>query len=175
MSKDFFEHLLDQAGSHRKIDQGVFLFRQDDPVKSVFAVIRGRVELTRYRPDGGSIVLQRASEMTVLAEASLYSETYHCDAVATLPSEIFELPKAAFLSRLHGDQDFSTRWAAHLANEVRSARSRCEILSRNTVADRLDGWLAWRDTLPAKGDWKNVAAQIGVSPEALYRELAKRR
>jgi hypothetical protein len=28
---------------------------------------------------------------------------------------------------------------------------------------------------PEKGDWKLVASQIGVSPEALYREIAKRR
>lgn len=29
--------------------------------------------------------------------------------------------------------------------------------------------------LPAKGEWKSVAQQIGVSPEALYREIARRR
>jgi len=28
---------------------------------------------------------------------------------------------------------------------------------------------------PAKGEWAVMAVQIGVSPEALYRELAKRR
>jgi hypothetical protein len=29
--------------------------------------------------------------------------------------------------------------------------------------------------LPPKGEWKSVAEQIGVSPEALYRELSRRR
>jgi len=29
--------------------------------------------------------------------------------------------------------------------------------------------------LPAKGEWRSLAAAIGTSPEALYRELARRR
>jgi hypothetical protein len=29
--------------------------------------------------------------------------------------------------------------------------------------------------LPSKGEWKALAEDIGVSPEALYRELSKRR
>jgi hypothetical protein len=49
-------------------------------------------------------------------------------------------------------------------------------LSLKTVAERLEGWLIWRGGgLPPKGAWKDIAAEIGVSPEALYRELAKRR
>ena len=35
------------------------------------------------------------------------------------------------------------------------------------------GWNG--EGLPAKGTWKTVANEIGTSPEALYRELAKRR
>jgi hypothetical protein len=44
------------------------------------------------------------------------------------------------------------------------------------VAERLDAWIAWNDgNSPEKGEWKLVANQIGVSPEALYREIGKRR
>ncbi len=85
-------------------------------------------------------------------------------------------PKAVFLKRLQADDALSDQWAAHLARTVQAARYRSEILARKTVADRLDGWLAWQgDALPAKGQWKSIAAEIGVSPEAFYRELAKRR
>ncbi len=53
---------------------------------------------------------------------------------------------------------------------------RSEILSMRTVVKRLDAWLlSHGDRLPAKGEWKNLALQIGVSPEALYRELARRK
>jgi hypothetical protein len=56
------------------------------------------------------------------------------------------------------------------------ARLRSEVLSLRTVAERLAAWTAWNGgKIPKKGEWKLVANQIGVSPEALSRELAKNR
>ena len=67
-------------------------------------------------------------------------------------------------------------WASYLARELQRARLRSEILSLKTVAQRLDAWIGWNGGRPPeKGEWKFVASQIGVSPEALYREIAKRR
>lgn len=176
MSDDFIERLIARTGRRRSLDPGSYLFHQGAPVRSVFVIEEGLVELTRHHRDGASIVVQRATRRTVLAEASVYSASYHCDAVAESPSSVFALPKAAFLKHLRDDAAFANLWAAHLAREVQSARYRSEILTRKTVAERLDGWLAWRENeLPSKGQWKSVAGQIGVSPEALYRELAKRR
>ncbi len=43
------------------------------------------------------------------------------------------------------------------------------------VADRLDAWLCEGHLLPNKGRWQDVASELGVSREALYRELARRR
>ncbi len=49
-------------------------------------------------------------------------------------------------------------------------------MTMKNVAARLDAWTAWHgEATPSKGERKFVAHQIGVSPEALYRELAKRR
>ncbi len=176
MLYNFTEKLITGAGKPRAVDQGTWLFHQNDPVKSVYMVEDGLVELIRHHPNGTSIVLQRAGRKSFLAEASLYSDIYHCDAVVKLPSKIFSFQKATVFKRLEQDKDLSSAWAAHLAREVQSARSQIDILSRRTVADRLDGWLAWNGgDLPSKGQWKNIAVQIGVSPEALYREISKRR
>jgi CRP-like cAMP-binding protein len=66
--------------------------------------------------------------------------------------------------------------AQHLGREVHRLRSRVELLSRKTVADRLDGWLALNGgKLPQRGQWRTVAEDIGISPEAFYRELQRRR
>jgi uncharacterized protein YjiS (DUF1127 family) len=47
-------------------------------------------------------------------------------------------------------------------------------MSLKTVKAKLDAWLAWNDgKLPLKGTWKQLADDIGVSREALYREVAK--
>ena len=48
-------------------------------------------------------------------------------------------------------------------------------MSLRTVSEWHDFWLAWNEGgMPEKGLWKNIAEEIGVSPEALYRELSAR-
>ena len=176
MSKTFVDLLLSRGDPRQTQAPSGYLFHQGDPVQAVFVVETGLIELTRHLPDGTSIILQRAQSRTVLAEASVYSDTYHCSALIAEPTVAWHWPKHTFAQYIKDDEAFAAMWAAHLAREVQSARYRSEILSRKTVADRLDGWLVWQgNALPPKGQWKAVAAQIGVSPEALYRELAKRR
>jgi CRP-like cAMP-binding protein len=100
---------------------------------------------------------------------------YHCDARAETAALTWAIPRATLRTRLQQDPELAVVWARHLAREVQQARLQAEILFLKTVAARLDAWIAWHGSLPAKGRWSVVAQQIGVSPEALYRELARRR
>jgi hypothetical protein len=58
---------------------------------------------------------------------------------------------------------------------VQRARAQVEIVSLKKVSERLDAWLALSGDLPPKGQWHRLASEIGVTPEALYREIARRR
>lgn len=175
MSEQLLNSLLERAVQRRRLPRGVRLFHQGDPVHALFIVAAGQVALYRHLEDGSELILHRASSQTVIAEASVYSPHYHCSAVAEEDCQIAEISKPAFLSLLDGDRYIATAWAAHLARTLQSTRQQCEILRRKTVAERLDGWLDLHGgTLPPKGQWKSLAAEIGVSPEALYREIAKR-
>jgi len=145
-------------------------------VAIIHLIEEGVVQLIRHQTDGSALVLQRASAGSILAEASLYSQKYHCDEVAQTPTRLLALPKKEITAHLATSPAFSEAWARHLAHEVQKARLQAEILSLQTVAARLNAWFAWNDvSIPEKGEWKAIAGQIGVSPEALYRELAKRR
>lgn len=167
------------AGTHRRvrsIDPCGFLFRRGERVTNCFVVISGRVELVRQHANGSMIVVQRAGPGAILAEASIYSATYHCDAIAATAATVAVYPSKAVRHRLSFDAAFGEAWAIHLATEVRSARAHAELLSLRTVSARLEAWMSLHDSgLPAKGECKSVAQQIGVSPEALYREIARRR
>lgn len=160
----------------RRLPEGGLLFHRGDPVTSLFLVLDGTVELTRHRADGGTVVLQRAARHEILAEASVFSERYHCDAFAVAASVLLAVPMATIRAQLAQSPEFAEAWAKYLARQVQEARLRSEILSLKTVARRLDAWLlSHGQCMPEKGEWKSLAHQIGVSPEALYRELARRK
>lgn len=175
MSETVVAEFLSMGSRERTITPGEHLFHRGDMVSHMHLVSKGRVDLIRHSEDGRVIVLQRARPGEVLAEASLFAEQYHCDAVAGTLASVFCISKRKFRDRLRTDPDFAEMWTAHLGQEIQAMRFRSEVLSLQTVAARLDAWLAWYDAMPARGEWKQLAHQIGVSPEALYREMAKRR
>ena len=56
---------------------------------------------------------------------------------------------------------------------MQEARTRAEIRTLRTVAERLEAWQSMGHIIPEKGQWQDVAVEIGVTREALYRELAR--
>jgi CRP-like cAMP-binding protein len=175
MSDDFSSLFETPQAQNRRLDAGSYLFHQGAPVRSLFLVTRGEVQLVRHQEGGAALVLQRAGPGDILAEASVYATAYHCDAIAHVEAGVRGISRGFFLERISENPDLAAAWAARLAREIQTTRLRSEILALRTVADRLDAWLAWHGTLPAKGEWNQVARQIAVSPEALYREIGRRR
>jgi CRP-like cAMP-binding protein len=159
----------------RRLPQGEHLFLTGDPVTHLALVTSGRINLVRRTGAGAEMVLQRAGEGQILAEASVYSPSYHCDAKAMQMSCVALIPVGIFRARLKDDAALGEAWAEHLAHAVQKARTVAEIRTLRTVGERLDAWLGESRSLPAKGLWYELAMELGVSPEALYRELGKRR
>lgn len=152
------------------------VFDMDAEVSSLFVVKSGLVHLVRFHEDGGMVVLQRAHAGGVLAEASVLSNSYHCAAMAIQTSVLKAYPRKSVQNLLEKTPDAALAYARFLAAEMRIARKRAEILALKTVAERLTAWLTWNHgLLPKRGNWHHVADEIGVSKEALYRELSKRR
>ncbi len=163
---------------HRELtfSSNEMVFDRDAEVSSVFVVKSGLVHLVRFREDGGMVVLQRASADGILAEASVLSEHYHCAAIAMQASVLKVYPRKSVQKMLVTSPEAALEYARFLAGEMRIARKRAEILALKTVAERLTAWLTWNHgLLPERGAWHHVADEIGISKEALYRELSKRR
>lgn len=72
-------------------------------VTSVHLVLSGRVALLRRATDGATLRLQSAGPDDVLAEASVWSTHYHCDAEALEPATLAALPVARFREGLTSD------------------------------------------------------------------------
>lgn len=157
----------------RSFDRGASVFRRDDPVRNAYFVRDGAVDLVRTQADGGTLTLHRARQGTLLAEASLFADRYHCDGITDAPTRLAILPRAQALRAL---EDNATAMVAlsQSAREVQALRTRLEVRGLKTIRARLEAYLDMHGE-PDRGGWVRVADWIGVTPAALYRELAKRR
>lgn len=168
--------LFDTAmASDRQLQRGESLFLAGDPPSHIALVRKGLLHLLRSTSAGAAVILQAAGPGDVLAEASAYSPVVHCSAVAARMTIVTLLPMVAFRRRLRDSPDLAEAWSAYLARSVQSARMLAEIRTLRTVAERLDAWLGEGGVLPAKGFVQDLASEIGVTREALYREVARRR
>lgn len=155
---------------------GEAVFRRGDDVLRLHQVVDGEIHVLRHLENGAVLVQQRARAGDFVSEPSLHSPCYHCDAIAATAAVTRAVDRERFRAALRADADFADAWAGHLARQTQRARHRAEILSIRKVADRLDAWLSLNDmALPPKGEWKTLAGEIAVAPEALYREMARRR
>ncbi|TRZ66809.1 MAG: Crp/Fnr family transcriptional regulator [Rhodocyclaceae bacterium] len=166
---------LQRQCSSRTCARGDVLFKQGKkPVQFLF-VSHGEVVLQRLGAQGETVILQR-SRHGFIAEASLNSARYHCDAVVTRSGEIISMPLESIKQALDSDPGFSSRWITMLNNEVKRLRAQCERLSKKGVKERL---LHLIETDGSKGrllmgsDLKSMAAELGVTHEALYRTVAE--
>lgn len=176
MSLELFECLRSFPRARRSFAAGAFLFHRNDAVETLHLVRAGTIRLLRYQPDGQTAVLQRAAAGDILAEASVFSPSYHCDGIAMTDAETEAYAITDIHRLLDTDVRFCRAWALAMSHQLQAARRRAELVSLRTVTERLDAWLTWHEgEMPVKGDWKGVAEEIGVSPEAFYRELAARR
>jgi CRP/FNR family transcriptional regulator, dissimilatory nitrate respiration regulator len=170
------DELWAERARDRRLDAGETLFRSGDAVRQLYRVLEGMIALVRPLPHGADLIVQRARPGDIVAEASLFAKTYHCDAVAKGVARIQGVPVDQVNDLIKRRPDLARVLAAHYAAEVQRVRARAEIASLKTVAMRLDAWLALNEGgLPPRGRWREVAAEIAVSSEALYRELAGRR
>lgn len=151
------------------------LFHTGDLISRMFLVLDGEIVLIRQTGSGIELRLQSARQGQVVAEASAYSDVYHCDARASRNATVCAVAVGTFRSRLRDNQDVADAWAAYLGRAVQAARTGAEIRTLRAVAERLDAWLGEGRRIPAKGNWTELAAELGVSREALYREFRKRR
>lgn len=166
-------HLFD-SGRQATLTAGESLFISGESVHAVYLVQAGEVHLIRHTQAGHRLILHRVLQGMIVAEDSAYATHYHCDAISPDGAILKALPKRRFLSCLAKDTALAELWAATLARATQAARLKAEIRSLHRLADRLDAWLDAGNSLPEKGNRQNVAAELGVTREALYRELAKR-
>jgi CRP-like cAMP-binding protein len=175
---DWLPTAMRDAAIERTLKPGQTLFHAGSRSAGFYEVVRGTVRLIRIDRSGREAVLQTASACETLAEASLFSSTYHCDAVAATDAVVRLYPKTAILAELQRDPEIAKSFAAMLARQVMALRARLERRNIHSARDRVRHYLtvnAGADgrTVTLPGTVKQLAADLGLTHEALYRVLAR--
>jgi CRP/FNR family transcriptional regulator, dissimilatory nitrate respiration regulator len=157
------------------------LFFAGQRVHRMFFVEKGTVALVRSPSvKGAETVIHTARAGEWIAESSLFSDAYHCDAVARVDSEVVSARKDPILKRLRADPTRCLELADMLAAELRAARAMHEVLRTRGTEERLVRWFFIHasgspPSVELKGTWSELADTLALSREALYRAVAKLR
>jgi CRP/FNR family transcriptional regulator, dissimilatory nitrate respiration regulator len=137
----------------RELRAGQALFRQGNRTAGLYEIARGKVRLARVDASGREAVLYVATAGDTVAEASLFSPTYHCDAIAGSDALVRLHPKAAMLAEFASNPKAAQAFMAMLARQVMSLRTRLEQRNIHSARDRVRHYLA----VNAGADGKTVA------------------
>lgn len=151
------------------------IFRMGDPAEAIYRVMAGEVHLLRYAPDGTAIVIHRARIGEFFAEASLFGQRYHCDAICVRPSRCLRLPADALRHAMANEPGFAMEWITALSRNLRRQRAAQERLALKGTRARVVHYLVdCGESGRVMLDQPLIrwAEELGVSHEALYRTLA---
>jgi CRP/FNR family transcriptional regulator, dissimilatory nitrate respiration regulator len=177
VSFDALPSSLEDGSIVRDLVAGESLFQQRDPAAAIYKVESGRVRLIRRTVDDHLVILHTARRGEFFAEASLFAEAYHCDAVAAEASRVRVYPKASVMTALHSDPALAEGFMARLAHQLQEIRTRMELRNIRSARDRVLQYLRLRAgddgrIVAIEGHLQDIAAEIGITREALYRTLA---
>jgi CRP-like cAMP-binding protein len=152
------------------------LFRLGDKTAGFCEVLAGRVRLSRVDRSGREVILYVAGPGETIAEASLFASAYHCDAIASTDALVRIYPKALVLAAFQKDPKSAQVFTATLARQVMNLRTRIEQRNIRSARERVRHFLgvnAESDgrSVSLAGTLKDLAAELGLSHEALYRTL----
>jgi CRP-like cAMP-binding protein len=164
--------------SERALKPGQTLFRAGQRTIGPYQVASGRVRLARVDRSGRETVLYTAGSGEMVAEASLFSAVYHCDAIASTAAKVRLFPKDAVLAAFQHDPAAAKSFMARLARQVMDLRTRMELRNIHSARERVRHYLALHVgadglTVALQGTLKELAAELGLTHEALYRTLAR--
>ena len=164
-----FDRLPASELRHVSFPESRLVFQQGATPYELFFVTEGAVILERHTEAGQKVVLHRATAGDLIAEASLFSDSYHCDCMAQANTGLATLNKSAVLKCMAEDTTFAMLLLKRLARQVQRYRRQLELRSVFPASDRvmagiLDGWL--------NGTVLAFANDLGLSHEATYRALA---
>lgn len=162
----------------RGIAQNECLFHRGEAAFAIFEVIKGQLRLVRDTVEGRQVVMNTSTAGDLVAEAALFANEYHCDAIAAEETSVRILDKNKLLALFRNDPELAERFLSVMAHQVQRLRAKLELRNIRSARERLIQFLLLSTesdgrTVPIPGTLKDLAMELGLTHETLYRTLAK--
>jgi CRP-like cAMP-binding protein len=169
---------LQAVVTYRDLSNGEVLFHQNEESRSIYAVRSGQVRLLHYTNDGQSISHYAVRAGEICAEIALFLDVYTCTAVTEGSTQVSIFPKQAFLSTLQQNQDFAIAFIMQLSYRLHATKVMLELRSIRSARERVLHYLRLvatpeKNTVVLQQPLKNIASELGISPEVLSRTLTQ--
>ena len=169
---------LRAAAYYRDLNDGEILFTQHDRAEAIFVLEVGGILLLNYIEDGGQVNHYTVKAGELFAELVLFKDVYLCTAIATATSRVLVLPKQPFLDAIAQSPELTQTLMAHLAQRLHESKILLELRGMRSARKRVLHYLrlliqADEKTIVLDRPLKDIAADLGLTPEALSRALTQ--
>jgi DNA-binding response OmpR family regulator len=120
-------------------DKKEIIFREGAVANTLYFIQKGAIKTTMSDASGKSLVTglfgsgQFVGQLSLLNEKGLYKDT----AVAIEPTEVFEIPKADFITVLFGDKLISNKFITMISNDLIDLQEQLVSMAFSSVRQRL--------------------------------------
>ena len=171
---------LGRIGMRRSFRKGERIFSEGDEGTGFYAVLSGRVKISKISTDGKEQILHLVGPGESFGEVSVFTgQGFPADAAAALPTTLLFFPRASFSGIIRRDPALALNMLAQLSTRLRQFAALIEDLSLKEVPGRLAKYLLYLSGREGGGAVEldlpkgHLASLLGTIPETLSRILAK--
>ncbi|MEO1427775.1 MAG: Crp/Fnr family transcriptional regulator [Cyanobacteria bacterium J06632_19] len=169
---------LRDGARYENLVAGQVLFHYRDPAKYIFALEIGRIRLVRYTCEGNLVIFQIVRMKESFAESALFTELYDCHAIAEVPSRVICYPKTIIWELLQDNIELALNLLQKCNLKSQSLKKLLELRSIRSARERLLQYLLLMATTEKTRifldrSYKDIANELGLSSETLYRNLSE--
>ncbi|NEQ26592.1 MAG: Crp/Fnr family transcriptional regulator [Microcoleus sp. SIO2G3] len=169
---------LQAVVTYQDLSNGQVLFHRNEESRAIYALKSGQVRLLHYTKSGQSISHYAVYAGEICAEVALFLNTYTCSAIVEEPTQVLVFPKQAFLNTLQQDSDFAIAFMRQLSYRLHTTKVMVELRSIRSAQERVLHYLRLvvppeKNTVVLEQPLKNIASDLGITPEVLSRALTQ--
>ncbi|MDJ0595684.1 MAG: Crp/Fnr family transcriptional regulator [Pleurocapsa sp. MO_226.B13] len=152
------------------------LVQQGETADSIYFLLSGQIRLATFTEEriiNHYFVLAGES----FAEVALFSDIHVCSAIANVPSRVAKIDKELFRQALEDYLNLTNVYMNQLAYRYKTVKTLLELRSIRSARERLLQYLILQkepdnQTIVLQRPLKDLAIELGLSAEALYRNLS---